>query len=64
MITGRARRILKFVKHNSEGRVESLANARTLIRQLGNLTGRERLFLECATLDRRTLRRFERTSRG
>jgi hypothetical protein len=64
MVSSRARNVLDFVKRNTEDRVESLANARVLLRHLGNLSDREKLFLECALRDKVSLRRFHRAFRS
>jgi hypothetical protein len=58
MASYRSRRILQYLHGNVTKGVESLSDARSFVRLLDALDYRERLFLECALVDRAYLRQF------
>jgi hypothetical protein len=59
MVTPRARSLLTFLHKNIiEQEIETMGEARRFVRRLDGLTEGERLFLNCALLDPRDLKKF------
>jgi len=58
MVTNRALGILGWLRNNVVQGVENLADARAFVRNLTSLTDQERLFLECALMNRAQLDEF------
>ena len=52
MVTDRALGILGWLRNNVVRGVETLPDARAFVRNLTSLTDQERLFLECALMNR------------
>ena len=52
MVTDRALGILGWLRNNVVQGVESLSDARAFVRTLRSLSDQERLFLECALMNR------------